>query len=342
MVAAATTLALTSCQDDDISQLKGNEVNKLSLYDSDTSLKDVYTIRFKQPKVSLTKGLDVNQRDKDIVDIETGVAYFAENPNKTYETMKVYRQSDPSKYFYIMLTNLDIPYPFEIYLQDTTQVITSECAPYANDLSYLEEYGLLYTRYGADQIKKYIYMKLPVIRNGKEMPGKTRTIRGRLMREYDIADLFETDMYHLYDTITNETIDEIYAGNEYGYYNAFVFGLDEKCKDSDANHSLGGFRDLYNVNYPDEIQYIRDQWPGFPDYALKQIYTKDCAQITHSGDYWMSTDERGLRRMLSIYRNEWMYDNYPWAASYMYAGLKNNSNKDYGYAVRLVFDPFFN
>lgn len=342
MVTTAIALTLSSCQDDEISQLKGNETKKLSLSDSDSKLKDVFSIRFTPPKNSLKKGLLVDQRDKDIVDIETGVAFFAENPNKTYETMKVCRKSDPSKYFYIMLTNLDIPYPFEVYLKDTTQVITSECGPYANDYSYLKEYGLLYTKYGADHIKDYIYMKLPLVRNGKEVPGKTRTIRGRLMRDYDIADLFETDMHHLYDTITDETIDEIYVGNEYGYYNAFVFGLDEKYRDSDANHSLGGFRDLYNVNYPDEIEYIREQWPGFPDYALKQIYTKDCAHITHSGDYWMSTDTKGLRRRLSIYRNEWMYDNHPWSASYLYAGLRNNSNKDYGYAVRLVFDPFFN
>lgn len=342
MVATAIALTLSSCQDDEINHLNANDVNKQSLSDSDTSFKNVFSFRFKQPKVSLTKGLDIDQRDKDIVDIETGIAYFAENPNKTYETMKVIRQSDPSKYFYIMLTNLDIPYPFEVYLKDTTQVITSECGPYANDYSYLKDYGLLYTKSGADHIKDYIYMKLPLVRNGKEVPNKKRTIRGRLMNHIDIADLFETDVYNseFVDSVGQEQIDAVYDSLEYGYYNAFVFGLDEKFRDSDAYHSLGGFRDIYNVNYPDEIKYIREQWPKFPDYALKQIYTKDCANITHTGEYWMATDFQGFRRRLSIYRNEWMFDDHRWTASYQYVSIPNLPNRDYGYSVRLVFDPF--
>ncbi len=335
-MATATTFILPSCQKDEISNIKGYDKNEDSIT---TESNDDFTVIFKQRK-KLTKGLDIDFITDET--IEQGVAYFSENPNKTYQTMKVIRRSDPSKYFYVMITNLDIPYPFDLYLTDSTQVITSECSPYADNMSYLQKYGLLYTKYGADHICEYLYMRLPVIRNGKEVNNRKRNIRGRLMTRQDIADILEVDIA-VADScieIDEASIDEYYDETKHAYYNAFVFGLELKSAITDAHHSLGGYRDKYNVDDPNEIEEIRKQWP-LPDYALKQMYTKDYANITHIGVYWMA-NENWHRHKLSIIKDMWMAVEYKWLSNYHYAGNPNSDNKDYGYSVRLVFDPFKN
>lgn len=347
MVATAIALTLSSCQDDEISQLKEEQTNIEQTQNiSDTFLNDVFSFKFKQPKVSISKGYYIDHEGDDVT-LEIGEALFAEDDSKKYKTMKVYRQSDPSKYFYVMLTNLDIPYPFDLYLNDHSQLITSECKPYGNNNSYAEKYGLLYSKYGAEHIKDYIYMRLPKIKNGKEDPTKKKTVRGRLMTAQDLADILEIEYVYSTGHATGATEYLDNCGDEpdekKAYYNAFVFGTEYTTKREDAYHSLCGFKDIYNVDYADERDSIREkEWPDFPDYALKQIYTKDCAHINHSGKYWMATDTYGHRRMLEIYRNEWMYEDRDWIALYHYASISNDPNKYYGYAVRLVFDPFNN
>ncbi|MBO4372946.1 MAG: hypothetical protein J5826_08460 [Bacteroidales bacterium] len=344
MVAVATAVTLSSCQDDDISQLKGNEEANQRL--KDTLREGEFVFRVKSPKFSLTKGYLIDQEGEDCT-IETGTAIFTEDDTKTFKTMKVYRQSDPTKYFYIMLTNLNIPYPFELYLNDSTQVTTSECQPYGNDISFLEKYGLLYSKYGADHIKDYIYMRLPKIKNGKEDPTKKKTVRGRLMNVKDLADLLEIESIYgsehpvgVSDYLDNCGDEE---DEQKAYYNAFVFGTKWTTKIEDSYHSLSGYKDIYNVDYTNERDSIREKvWLDFPDSALKQLYNKDCSQIDHCGYFWMVNNSKGYERILRIYRNEWMYDDYDWVALYSYAGITNDPNKYYGYAVRLVFDPFNN
>lgn len=333
---ASIGMIFSSCQDEDIKQTK--ETNTFDYSISDTSSCSDNLI-FKIPiNNSISKGYRIDYQNDFI---ESGVAFFGEKPQKTFQTMKVYRQSDPTKYFYIMLTNLDIPYPFDFYLKDSTNVVTTGCSPYADEYSNVKEYGLLYNQYAAEHIRNYIFMKLPIIRNGVPLVknGKTitKSVKGRFMNRTDLADLLECrfEELHKYGGHgVTEYIDsdELYE-TKFAYYNAFVFGLDITNTETSANHSLGGYKDIYNVDYPADRDSIRASGLDYPDYILKQIYTKDYRDMTHSGYYWMAPEE-WQPRTLQVYRNSGWSENADWIAIWISGYGK------YRYSVRLVFDPF--
>lgn len=332
LIIVASTM-FSACQDMEYSPYEDNA----NAPTSETSDNDISIIRISM-KNSISKGYQFDQTD----DIETDKAFFGENPKKTFKTMKVYRQSDSSKYFYIMLTNLDIPYPFENYLSDTTQVENSLCGPYAGDYSNYKEYGLLYNQYSANQMCNYIFMKVlwydkngkPVIKNGKQ---RTRTIKGRFMKTPDLADLLECEEDSIICVGLHGVSEYLGDPNKSCYYNAFVFGIEEKDSEKDAYHSLGGYKDMYNMDYEEE----RKKWKkahndeNFPDEILKQMWTNFYEGKNHRGYYWMAPQDRSPR-MLEIYRNWGWSDNEDWLALWNIANYVN----DCQYSVRLVFDPF--
>ncbi len=164
------------------------------------------------------------------------------------------------------------------------------------------------------------------------------------MNSQDLSDLLEIDDVKKPNCLIEATQYEFdyWEGTKYGYYNAFVFGYEYTRTIRSAYHTLCGYRDRYNVDDPDDIIQIKKRWVDFSDYELKQLYTKDCAEINHCGVFWMATEDRH-RYSLTVIRNIWMSEDFEWIANYRNEGdVKKVGNIDFGYAVRLVFDPFNN
>ena len=300
---------------------------------ADDGVAGEFTVRFRRHN-SHSKGLVCgDQHDW----IETDKAYFIEDKSKTFETMKVYRQSDPTKFFYIMTTNLDIPYPYDDYMQNKPPApIMSDCWFYANDPANIDTCGWLYTRAAVSIMRNKIYMELPMYKDGKPMLGKRTKVRGRLPNNRDMADLLEVanemDMFKYHDVW--DYADD-YEKNS--YYDAFVFGLGD-ANPSDAKHSLGGYRDKYTVNDPSDRAILREKWQ-LPDNILRLLYTGFFAEKGCCGRYWMA--ESNICNFLHINRCLLFCDEEEWRTVFMLSGPVEKNHPDYGMSVRFVFEPTF-
>ncbi len=314
---AVMLAGVTACEEE-VAQTTNNESDTESFSWNVSGDSVVGGFRFRVHRHNgISKGLAFGkQRDY----LETGTAYFLSKPSKTFETMKVYRQSDPSKYFYVMTTNLDIPYPYNLYLRGDTLTSTTESWYYADDPANIATYGWLYTRSGAKAMQNRICMDFP--------DRKPTRVRGRLMTRRDMADILEVD-----------DIDDIFRGHNVwdgieGYYDAFVFGLD--LGNPEDVHSLGGYRDKYH--FPSEKELIKKRHTAFSDYELSLMYNGYYSELNGCGKYWMA--EEGVCNYLHINKYFFLNDPEEWTAYFMMSGPVDNDHRDYGFSVRYVFDPF--
>jgi len=146
----------------------------------------------------------------------------------TYSTLKVYRQNEPLKFFYIMVENLRAN-------------VTSSWA-YQNNSNNVNVYGRLYTWQAAYNYRNNVVMRLPKYSATTGLPITTATypVGGKLPSFDDIRDLLRVSS--LGNLPSNRT-----SFWDSDAYNNFVFGLSEKWDVADAFHSLSGWRDNMQV-----------------------------------------------------------------------------------------------
>ncbi len=187
-----------------------------------------FQIEYEKPKnKEKEKGLIIDESTW----IEKGIASTL-GSSEQYETIKVYRQNNPSSYFYIMIENLRY------------NPNNNGSWAYDNNQSNVSVYGRLYDWQTANNLKSKIYMRLPKVINQTTVPMKRF---GQLPTIQDIKDLLETtrNIGHLPSNGTS-----VYGGEnacKY-YYDAFLFGLEEAYFSSDGYHSLAGWRDNLDVS----------------------------------------------------------------------------------------------
>ena len=188
---------------------------------------------------------------------EYGTAYCKDDASHTFKTLKGHRRSDPDKYFYVMLTNLDIK-------------ADKHCWAYNDDERNVGKYGYLYTWMKAKELAKKVYMEfyLPAPRTGKPSLSK---IFGRLMTFEDVKDILESDTIPEHAEEGNQLREDNWG---WMFYDAFVFGAEYANEDYTfpAQHTLGGNR---NVEWNTQI----DRYGGlnaWGDFWLDEaMYTPD-------------------------------------------------------------------
>ncbi len=223
-ILAIVGMVFTGCQKDE-NLLKNEEVH-LSGASNEMAVINGRTFKFEHKmKPKGEKGLAADES----VWLKTKTAYTL-GSNEQYKTIKVYRQSDPDKYFYIMIENLRY------------NPNNNGSWVYGNNPSNVSVYGRLYDWNTAYNLRNRIYMPLP-----KRKGNRVRIINrfGQLPTIQDINDLLETShVGHLPSNGTDIFGDE----NTWDYYfDAFVAGLDETNNIADAYHTLSGWRDNLDV-----------------------------------------------------------------------------------------------
>lgn len=145
-----------------------------------------------------------------------------------YRVMKVKRQADTTKYFWIMIDNFR-------YKTKTGSFV------YNNDESNAEIYGRFYHWETANECGNKIQMKLPRRNKDGSYTKKKYPTFGHLPTIQDFKDLLETDVIgaHPWDGV------QIYDDFDYGYYDFFLSGEEyfESAEPELAYHTMAGFRD---------------------------------------------------------------------------------------------------
>ncbi|MBR6278566.1 MAG: hypothetical protein IKR41_07420 [Bacteroidales bacterium] len=168
--------------------------------------------------------------------------------NYEIKLLRVDRKSEPGKYFYVMIDNLDVK-------------LDTACWVYSDNEKYAKKYGRLYSWYSANAFAKEITMRLPVYDKSnptqKKLKGRIppMPVKARLISRKDICDIIECDAIgHLpengysLESLSEHYMDNLHAGYPLFYYDVFVGGLDGPNDDNNnieyfrGEHSLGGGR----------------------------------------------------------------------------------------------------
>lgn len=317
---ASVGLMLASCdKEDGIVSSEGNQEFQISgnqcvsVVTDPANIESVKTIATFKPGTHLSKGYF---GPIDWLELET--AEYVDDPSFTYQTMKVYRRSDPNKYFYVMLTNLNIP---------DSAVSWS----YANNRANDQLYGRLYSRDGADMYATKVKMYIPVHKTGR--PPRNANVYGRLMTEEDLCDILEIDSFDSNETYDLSSNYQIRAWDM--YYDAFVFGLGDDASESASYHTLAGWRNSASI-YDPMLHLTPEQLHQMEIAYEAGYYT----QKNHKGMYWMNyvNPVNDASDVLIIYRHNYWDDDDYWRADV--GPFANHSYDWYGFSVRYVFDPF--
>ncbi len=160
--------------------------------------------------------------------IDTARAYTVGNLSESYKTIKVVRPN--GKYFYIMIENFRY--------KDGNNGWA-----YNWDESLVPKYGRLYDWNTAYNLRRKVYMKLPLIDGEtlEELPRKVN-VGGRLPNIEDLKNLLEANSVAFLPEQATPLDEMDVFGNL--YYDAFLAGIEDKNYDvSAAEHSLAGIRD---------------------------------------------------------------------------------------------------
>jgi uncharacterized protein (TIGR02145 family) len=151
-----------------------------------------------------------------------------DNAGNTYKIMKVWRTSNPNKYFWIMIENF-------------RYVAGKGCYLYRNDASEVNEYGRLYHWETANECGGKIHMDLPYRKASGKYTKKNYTTYGHLPTKQDISDLMGIPNFQ------RGGLNEI-SGLK--YYDVFLVGRDKTDIEDDFSvfHSIAGYMD--NTDYP--------------------------------------------------------------------------------------------
>ena len=181
------------------------------------------------------------------------------------KVLRIDRKSEPGKYFYVMIDNLDVQ-------MDTA------CWAYADNTRNVKKYGRLYTYYSAAALANKITMPLHVY-NGNNPTEKLIDskipIKARIPSRQDICDIIECNAignlpsngYNITDQYDYQ--DHPIIGMPMFYYDIFVGGLEGPDEDDNAidysrgERILAGFR-----NTAQQSDYNPNYWDGNGWYAL--------------------------------------------------------------------------
>ncbi len=170
----------------------------------------------------VSKGLVADESDY----LEVDTVYCYSDPKKKYLAVKVYRVSNPGRYFYMMIDNVAEKVEFN-----------HQCTVYDFKESNAAKYGYLYQWPLAYQLRNDFYMKLPDYRaNGR--PTRVYEHVGRLPNRIDINDLMEED-HDVYQQQLKSVHD--FSGWDEMYFDAFLCGL-KKGTDKDCDKTFAGYR----------------------------------------------------------------------------------------------------
>jgi len=255
------------------------------------------------------------------------------NQNYSLKLLRVDRKSEPGKYFYVMIDNLNVK-------------LDTACWVYGDDESNAKDYGRLYTWHSADALAKEISMRLPVYyaNNPTKKMIKTKLpVHARLLSRQDICDIIECDSigFAPYD---GYSIEEHLQASEserdflpFFYYDVFVGGLEGPCNNvidyTRGLHTLGGFRN--------PVQKEEKWWNYWVNgwYIKKDIEAHirlcDNARFTHHHHHqqlWISREIGNSSGLVENYkgkdRNFFAYINIEWTDLF-------------GFSVRYVFEPMY-
>lgn len=344
-VLLVTAFALNSC-DEDVTEVqpKQNEtiltedVEKNPLVIDGKKMEWNFSL---QPR-KLTKGMLVDEIDwysyaLEVLRAEYGddyklvdtLRFSYKNQNYEIKLLRVDRKSEPGKYFYVMIDNLDVK-------------LDTACWAYGDDERNVSKYGRLYTWNAANALANEISMRLPVYEANnptqKKFGGRLQMpVKARLLSRQDICDIIECDTIG-FNTRTGYTLDdqnEDWVGHGMDglplfYYDVFVGGLEgphdgEPIDYSRGEHTLGGFRNPH--------QQPEWAWPYWD--ADGWYIRKDVQAFIWTLEYYKNTSIFDSHYTFEISRmtTEHAIDNYS-----AYINVLSAWNQ-YGYSVRYVFEP---
>ncbi|MBR6277468.1 MAG: hypothetical protein IKR41_01740 [Bacteroidales bacterium] len=273
-----------SCQEEEV---KISEENFTSSY---VNVDSVLTIDGKRMewklsipprKKSLSKGILVDEatyyaslneyfpNDYKLIDT---IKFTYKKKNYSYKVLRVDRKSEPGKYFYVMIDNLDVK-------------LDTACWAYADDESYVKKYGRLYTWNSANALAKKISMKLHVY--DKDNPTNKLfdtklPVAAKILSFQDVCDIIECDgignmPYNGY-TIDDNELSPGHGNYDFPlyYYDVFIGGLEGSDDDYDyerGEHTLAGLR-----NTGQQPKWAWDTW-------INGWYTG----LNEVGYIWLST-----------------------------------------------------
>ncbi|MBQ3655339.1 MAG: hypothetical protein II956_00645 [Bacteroidales bacterium] len=180
------------------------------------------------------------------------------------QLMRVDRKTEPGKYFYVMVYNLDVELDTACWAYGETKNIL-----YTYNAT---KYGRLYTWDAANALAK----KISIVLNN-------RRVHARLMSKQDIEDIMECGNAGYYGYTIDDNIDAPEhedIGLQFNYYDVFIGGLDGPTYDEEPDYSrgarnLGGFRntvanEYYFNNWYENLNQVGMYWlkdAYFPEYS---------------------------------------------------------------------------
>ncbi|MBR4266088.1 MAG: hypothetical protein IKQ46_08555 [Bacteroidales bacterium] len=262
---AVAAFALSSCDKDEPKITEKNiEAEKTFVVTngkySNPAVIDGITYQYNR-KEKLSKAFFIDYSDPELDTMFSTVKDYPYNATaNTYKVMKVWRKSEPGKYFWVMIEN------FRYKPGDSSYV-------YNNDEANAQTYGRFYHWEIANECAHKIKMNLP----RRRADGTYTTIKyptyGHLPSRQDINDIMEvTSIGHLPENGTT-VFDFDY---EWGYYDIFLSGREyyDGVDENAANHTMAGCLD--NTDFEaDEFDFINktvffwtdDNYNGFISYA---------------------------------------------------------------------------
>lgn len=238
-----------------------NVNNEISVADSASSgIKTQWYVKMGTSRSHLSKGLLWEN------DVETDYAYYTKDPSKKFLMMRVDRITEPGKYFYVMLSNMDVK-------------IDSACWAYDYNEANVAKYGRLYHCQAGKALCKEIKMNLPVY-NADGTPYLNRrgdpvysNVRGRMLSFQDVADIMERMEVGCMGKDVYSLMDSCIMCNDALYLDAFIAGIESGDNDmSCVEHTLAG-------------EYIRYQNTG-SSAILHEFRSKNQKGMIWVGDDW--------------------------------------------------------
>lgn len=248
--------------------------------------------------------------------------------NQQYETklLRIDRKSEPGKYFYVMIDNLNVK-------------LDTACWAYGDKESNATKYGRLYTWNAANALAKEIGMKLPVYYKNnptKEKFKSKKPIKAKLLSRQDICDIIECDAISYYPE-HGYTLDDQYECPRHGreqyqlyYYDVFVGGLegnDDEIEYFRGERTLGGFR-----NTEQEPEWTWFEW-------VNGWYIK----LNEWGRIWTRStfsEEENETEDSHSPLNIWVLGSHEDNDRYNYSATISCSHwNQYGFSVRYMFEP---
>ena len=236
------------------------------------------------------------------------------------KVLRVDRKSEPGKYFYVMIDNLNV-------------ALDTACWAYADNVSNVSTYGRLYTWPAANALATQISMQLPVYsatNPTQQISGvPAQLVQAQILSQQDVCDIIECDTIGHMPEYGYSVICNLSSAPGHGilnmplfYYDVFVGGLawSGHIDYTLGHHTLGGFRNT--------IQ----QDPMYWEYWVNGWYTG----INTKAFIWLR-DRSGSETHPFHYPLVIEYNN-----NYNYSAYVNAGHWDkYGYSVRYIFEPVY-